>query len=303
MKESYSRVALELQGRGFCVVPDVSSELPSDSCALAVVNEGLAKAEVSVHLIGEKLGFAPDELDPIVKLQLARAREKVAAADQAGQSFGRLLWAPKILDAGAAAAGPAKERDPVLVLKRCDEQIATDKIDGDILSKFVEFLFQYLAQRAPRPDPKTVTGNKLQVYLSYNGADEDYAVAVAEALRDSSVKVRIPALDTDADARRFNGELLAKCDAVTVCWAQASEVWVRSEADKLTDWQGLGRRQQFAYRGLIAGPPPAPHKKAKTIGLLFQDGEFDKVFDLVDKGSPTRELLAGLAPIGASVKP
>ena len=78
---------------------------------------------------------------------------------------------------------------------------------------------------------------------------------------------------------------------------------MRSEADKLTDWQGLGRKQQFAYRSLIAGPPPVPHKKAKTISLLFQDGEFDKVFDLVDKGTPTRELLADLAPAGAGVNP
>ena len=176
MKEPYSRVALELQGRGFTVVPDVSSELPGDSGALAIVNEALAKAEASVHLLGEKLGFAPDGLEPIVKLQLARARERAAAADQAGQSFGRLVWAPKILDSGAAAAGPATERDPVLILKRCDDQIATDKIDGDILSKFVEFLFQYLAKQAPPPDLKTPTGNQLQVYLSYNGADEDYAV-------------------------------------------------------------------------------------------------------------------------------
>jgi hypothetical protein len=37
------------------------------------------------------------------------------------------------------------------------------------------------------------------------------------------------------------------------------------------------------------------------MSLLFQDGKFDKVFDLVDKGPPTRELLAELAPAGASV--
>ena len=30
--------------------------------------------------------------------------------------------------------------------------------------------------------------------------------------------------------------------------------------------------------------------------ILFQDGQFDKVLDLVDKGSPTPELLADLAP-------
>ena len=117
------------------------------------------------------------------------------------------------------------------------------------------------------------------------------------------MKVRIPVAEADADARRFNSDLLVKCDAVTLCWANASEVWVRSEADKLSDWQGLGRKQQFAFRSLIAGPPPAPHKKPKAFDLLFQDGQFDKVLDLVEKGPPTRELLADLAPDGACAKP
>ena len=78
---------------------------------------------------------------------------------------------------------------------------------------------------------------------------------------------------------------------------------MRSEADKLSDWQALGRKQQFVYRSLIAGPPPLPHKKPNAISLLFQDGEFDKVVDLVEKGAPTRELLADLAPDGAGAKP
>ena len=60
---------------------------------------------------------------------------------------------------------------------------------------------------------------------------------------------------------------------------------MRSEADKLSDWQALGRKQPFVYRSLIAGPPPLAHKKPKAISLLFQDGEFDKVVDLVEKGA------------------
>ena len=59
----------------------------------------------------------------------------------------------------------------------------------------------------------------------------------------------------------------------------------------------------LVHRILIMGPPPLPHKKPKAISLLFQDGEFDKVIDLVEHGAPTRELLADLAPEGAGAKP
>ena len=84
--------------------------------------------------------------------------------------------------------------------------------------------------------------------------------------------------DSDADARRYNSDLLAKCDAVTLCWGNASEVWVRSEADRLSDWQALGRKAQFAFRGLIA----------------------DKVIDLVEKGPPTAQLLVDLTSAPSS---
>jgi TIR domain len=297
MKAAYVRLVTELQGKGFNVAPDPSADMPSDKSAEALLTDALSGAEVFVHLVGDSGGFAPEGLDNIVKLQLAFARARAAQAEgPAGQKLNRrIVWAPKILDQGGAVpGGPDAERDPLKALERFDQQIATDKIDGDILSKFIEFLFQYLTETAPKPVVTAAAGNKLDLYLSYHSADEDYAGAVAQALLESSVKPRIPVADSDADARRYNSDLLAKCDAVTLCWGNASEVWVRSEADRLSDWQTLGRKGQFAFRGLIAGPPPASHKKKNTLSLIFQDGEFDKVIDLVETGPPTAQLLADL---------
>jgi hypothetical protein len=302
MEAAYSRLAFELQGKGYTVVPEVSSDIPKNSTIRDYFKSALAKAEVSVHLVGDKRGFAPDDdqLDPIVKLQLGFARERAAeGASQTEGAFRRIVWAPKIVDTPGQPPGPAAERDPLKVLERFDAQTTTDKIDGDILSRFIEFLFQYLVQTAPKRASTAPHGGKLEVYLSYHGADEDYAGAVVEALRGSPVKIQIPAAGSDAETRRYNDDLLVNCDAVTLCWANASEVWVRSEADRLKDWEALGRKQQFARRALIAGPPPAAHKRAQFIEILFQDGQFDKVIDLVEKGSPTPELLADLAPQSA----
>jgi hypothetical protein len=303
MKAAYIRLVTELQGKGFNVAPDPSADMPSDARAEPFVTDALTKAEVFVHLVGDSVGFAPEGLDNIVKMQLGLARAKAVQAEgPPGQKLNRrIVWAPKILDEGGAApVGAGVERDPLKALERFDPQIATDKIDGDILSKFIEFLFQYLTETAPKPVVTTAAGNKLDLYLSYHSADEDYAGTVAQALLESSVKPRIPVAASDADARRYNSDLLAKCDAVTLCWGNASEVWVRSEADRLSDWQALGRKAQFAFRGLIAGPPPASHKKKNTLSLIFQDGEFDKVIDLVEKGPPTAQLLADLASTPSS---
>ncbi len=298
MKAAYARLVNELQGKGFIVAPDPDQDPPDDASARAFFADAIDKAEAFVHLIGDRPGFAPEGLDPIVKLQAALTREKAAQAEGApGERLRRrIIWAPKILDEGGGASGaPAVERDWLQALERFDRQIPTDKIDSDILSKFVEYLFQYLTETAPRPAAVAPAGAKFDVYLSYHPADEDYVGVIAKALKDASVKPRIPVPDNDADSRRYNGDLLAKCDAVTLCWGAASEVWVRSEADRLSDWQSLGRKQQFVFRGLIAGPPPAAHKSKDKLQLIFSDGQFDKMVDLADLGQPTLALLADFA--------
>jgi hypothetical protein len=290
MKAAYQRLAIELQGKGYSVVPDPSVDVPSDTAALGAVKDALAKAEISVHLVGEGPGFAPEGLDPIVKMQLALAREQASAAS-GERVFRRLVWAPKVLGAGDPGAAPTNDRDdPLRTLAKFDAQTATDKIDGEILSKFVEFLFQYLADNSPRSATRASPGNRLEVLLSYQSADQDYAALVADALKDGSVKIKLPVVDaSDADSRRLNDELLRTCGAVTLCWANATETWVRAQADRLRDWEALGRKEQFVYRHLIAGPPPSPNKNPKLIHVLFQDGEFDEIFDLVTKGPPTPE--------------
>ena len=304
MKAAYARLVNELQGKGFTVAPDPNQDPPDDASAAAFLTAALDKSEAFVHLLGDKPGFAPEGLDPLVKLQIALAREKAAPAEGAANERlkRRIIWAPKILDEGGAApAGAVAERDPLQVLEGFDRQIATDKIDGDILSKFVEYLFQYLTETAPRPLSIAPAGAKFDVYLSYHPSDEDYVGVIAQVLQDVSLKPRIPVADSDADSRRFNGELLAKCDAVTLCWGSASEVWVRSEADRLSDWQALGRKEQFVFRGLIAGPPPAAHKMKDKLHFIFSDGQFDKMVDLADQYPPTPALLADFTVSG--VKP
>jgi MinD-like ATPase involved in chromosome partitioning or flagellar assembly len=289
MREAYERVAFELQGKGFKVLPD--TDIPSDQTATEVVRNALARAEASVHLLGEKWGFTPEGLDPIVKLQLALARERPGKIEQTpGAMFRRLIWAPTALDGEPSSRGRA--RDPLEALASADQQIAADNIDGGNLASFVGFLFQYLAETAPRPATPQSASEKLKVYVAFHSVDEDYAGAIVEALRGSPVKINIPASGSDAETRRFNNDILTKCDAVIVVWANASEVWLRSEADRLSDWKALGRKEQFGRRILIIGPPPSQHKRPQFVQLLFEEGQFDSVVDLVERGPPTREMLA-----------
>ena len=100
MKAAYDRVANELQGEGLRSCSRVAADVPGDTTALAFVGDALAKAEASIHLVGQMPGFAPEGLDQIVKLQLAKARERAEETeDRAGRPFRRFAPAPpKVLE-------------------------------------------------------------------------------------------------------------------------------------------------------------------------------------------------------------
>lgn len=134
MRMAYDSLVKELSGRGFTLVPDPAKDIPNDLTAVEFIDEALALSEISVHLLGDNRGYAPDETEPIVKLQLARAAAgtnsvKVQAT---GVFRRRIIWAPKILE----RAETAVEREPLLVLARFDELRATDLVEGGSLASW-----------------------------------------------------------------------------------------------------------------------------------------------------------------------
>ena len=60
MREGYFRLVEELQRRDYAIVPDPAAEIPPDTTATAFVYQALAEAELSIHLLGEKAGYAPE---------------------------------------------------------------------------------------------------------------------------------------------------------------------------------------------------------------------------------------------------
>ena len=84
MREHYLRLRKELLDHGFNVVPSASAEIPLDtSAATKFIDDALTDAKVSVHVLGKSAGHAPADLEPVVKLQLAKAAEKVTASNAA----------------------------------------------------------------------------------------------------------------------------------------------------------------------------------------------------------------------------
>ena len=96
----------------------------------------------------------------------------------------------------------------------------------------------------------------------------------------------------EAEIKSFNSKQMVDCDGVILCWAAASEVWVRAQASGLRNWSALGRSQQFRYRAVVAAPPPGTRKSK----VLFSSKDIDLFVDLSDKAVPPPELLDMLVP-------
>jgi hypothetical protein len=288
MRQAYERLVQELQDRKYAVVPAPELDIPRDASAVEFVDKALASAELSVHLLGDKAGYAPEDAEPIVKLQLTRAATRVPDSALAStgpiREFRRIIWAPKVFESGTAAAPSVAERDPLAVLARFDRQLATDRVEGDALSKFVDFLIQHLGRNAPRSEITPFPAERLEdaaakIYVYHDASDTRYAIGIAKALQERNLEPILPAFDGQpTEVQAIHRQNLLDCDAVALCWANSSETWMRSRSHELGDWRKLGRASGFACRSLVAGPPPG-NRKSVYVEIPPRN-EIDIVLDL-----------------------
>jgi hypothetical protein len=293
MRTDYLRLHKELSDQGYNVVPPASAEIPVDtSAATKFIDDALANAKASVHVLGKSAGHAPADLEPIVRLQLAKAAENASTPDTAGKTpldFRRIIWAPRIFE---DARGEAFERDPIDTLKSFGQQLSGDRIEGDSISRFVEFLLSHLGSLDEPLSSRPLSADG-QIYLCHDEADTGYAIEVAELLQQHNISYMMPAYfnTSEPERRQFHKERLSECAAVVMCWANASEMWARAQSKELRDWQTLGRKEQFACRGLIAGPPPDARKDDRLLRHLFPPKEIDVLFNWTNAEKPALDEL------------
>jgi TIR domain len=283
-----ARLVEELRQRGYAVVPPPGEQIPNDDKARRYITAALENAEASIHLIGERPGYSPEDEPPIVSLQLSMAGQRTTASGD--RRFRRIIWAPRRLaEDGLATGGGAAERDPLAVVDALDTHIDGDKIESRALTDFVGFLIAYLDTTAPRAERAESLGAGASIYLYHEEKDSGYALRLARAVRQRNLRLISPVFDGEsAELRAIHRQKLADCDAVVLCWASATEAWVDRQAALLEDWREFGRKHKFAVRGLVAGPPPSGRKHWSSE--IKPDG-IDLVLDLTDKDVPPPEAL------------
>ena len=289
MQKAYERLFTELERSGYAVVPSREAEIPKDTNAAGFIDAALAQAELSVHALGRKVGYAPEEEEPITKLQLSRT----AGVARGNPRFIRLIWAPKIVADDATDA--ASERDPLDVRAQFGAPVDSDKVDGSELSAFVAMVLRQLELEAASTenlDLKSIPADA-RVYVYCEEEDADYAVSFGRALQQRKIAAVLPAFDGDpAERAQLHREQLIDCDAVVLCWAKTAEVRVKSRSREWRNWRTLGRESEFSCRALVAGPPPGTGKR--VLLDIPPLGEIDVALDLTGYDQPTPDSLEPL---------
>ena len=155
--EAYNTLVRELQGRGYRVVPEPAADMPTcGAAAVALIDQQLAEAEISVHLLGKQHSGLRTRWG---------ATDRPAAAGTGGRAgrrqdreeerdlrrFRRIIWTPRFL-ADQQIVGV----DPAQVLCSFGDCLESDHVVSNSLVGFGQFVIQHLDANAPRPSPVTV---------------------------------------------------------------------------------------------------------------------------------------------------
>ena len=309
MEIAYLRIASDLIVQGHKVVPSPNEDIPEDASAAGVIEEAMAAADVSIHLLGEE-GVSSPAANALARIQLAcagRIASKPVVRGGLKRKFRRIVWAPKISENGAGGSS-VTFRDPISVLNAFDKYLPGDRVLGDVRSGFLNFLRVELAKldddildQEPAEieafksesvelaatvvaKPKTsVLGQEKakageRIYVYHKKEDREFARTIARWLKQRQKEPILPGIDDDPDRERLHRKNLIECDAVVLCWAQATDVWTKMQANELRSWTEIGRTREFAYRSLVLGPPPGVSKFDDLD--LPPRSEIDVVLDL-----------------------
>ncbi len=270
MKSEYETLTSELTRAGYRLLPDPKIDLPlAAEEAQAAILDGLAQAEISIHILGEMSGFRPDGLDVgIVPLQFRAAAEEVGRRP----SFYRLISAPKVMPSRAAENPPPRE--PFEVLRRFGEGATSDEVDGDTPARFTQFVLQRLLAKTEQPAAEA----SKTIYVHCADGDRDYALKVCKALKVSGFSPLIPDPPEDETPEDIFLKQAGDARRAVLCWANASKGAILKEVTEslLTRWRNEERNVRSIT--LLAGPPVSRSKsEAIDIGL---GGTIDRVIDM-----------------------
>jgi len=251
------QIKRELQNRGYDILPE--RELPFISPNYEeAVRECVARAKLSVHLIGGIYGIVPEGAG---NRSIVRLQNEIAAERNRDEAFSRLLWMP-------VGLAPQEEVQAQFI-----EHLRTDaktQQGAELLQTPLEELKNVIQLRlnshghSVKEEPNEETPPK--IYLIFDKRDLEGIMPLNDYLSvEKHYQVLLPLIDDEgtADTEGFDihKDNLAQCDAVLIYYGNANQVWFEYKRRDLKKIVGLDRKSLLAAEAVYVASPRTAHKQ------------------------------------------
>ncbi len=233
------------------VLPEVEL-LQSAPASVEAARLALARAQLSVHLLGQYYGRKPaGEERSFIHLQYLEALE-----ESKRRSLPRLSWLQKDFDFESANE---RQREFLMFLE--DDPGA----EGELLKTGLEELKDIIMSKVA-PPPAVPLEEDPFFYISCTPDDLERARRILACLRSENCQGIIsPVEGADEEAlRKHHRANLRRCDVLMILYGRATEVWVQDRA--LEAWEIAKRRKKKPLRMYVYDWPP-PMKSEVGIAL------------------------------------
>ena len=252
LKAEREAIKRDLREHGYTVLPDRALPLTAPELR-SVVQEDLARCQLSVHLVGRNYALVPEGgVESLAEIQNHLAFER----GQLG-SFSHLVWIPSGLN-----VEDERQREFIDQIRMNPRS----QHGSDLLETCLEDLRTVIHSRLkPVRDPKvlpTPGPGVSRLYFIYDQRDQEAALPWEDFLFGQGLEVIRPAFEGDeAEVREYHEENLRLCDAVLIHYGEASECWVRRKLRDVLKSAGYGRTQPMRAVGISVAPPTSAQKE------------------------------------------
>ncbi len=252
-KDARNAISRELKERGCVILPDQSLSAAPDF--EKAVGDDLARAKLSIHIIGKHYGWIPENAEhSVVHLQT-----EIAPGRGGDPAFRRLIWLPgglKVEDDRQRKFIDHLRSDPAI-------QKSAEFLEGSLEELKEAVVNELTKRRNPAPAPAIARKHRSpRIYLIHDRADEDAVAPIKDFLFSKDFEAIEPSMEVnEAKVRKYHKDNLTLCDAVLIYHGAASDGWLQAKQSDLRKAAGFGRRKPMLGQAIYLAAPETPKKQ------------------------------------------